>query len=72
MKDLSALALEHKIEGQLYKGCDLEKVMTLIGESRHKKFRSENIGPSTSKKKEGVLLMEFLNREVKLRETAFG
>ena len=55
MKDLSALALEHKIEGQLYEGGGLEKVLTLIGESRHKEFRSENLGPSTSKKKEGII-----------------
>ena len=50
MKDLGKLAMEHDLEGQLYEGGGLEKVMSLIGESRHRKFRSENLSVDLSKK----------------------
>ena len=68
MKDLSMLAAEHKIEGQLYEGGGLEKVLMLMGEQRHRKFRSQNLGPMLSKKEEWGKLLEFLHEELLLRE----
>ena len=52
MQDLSTLAAEHEIEGQLYEGGGREKVLFLIGEGRHRKFRSQNLGPTYSTKQE--------------------
>ena len=49
MTDLSALATEHNIEGQLYEGGGLEKIMSLLGENRHRKFRSQNLDSSARK-----------------------
>ena len=68
MRDLGSLAAEHDIEGQLYEGGGLEKVMTLIGEYRHRKFRSQNLGPLVSKKDDWDKLLEFLKNEHLLRE----
>ena len=50
MTDLSSLASEHKIEGQLYEGGGLERILILIGDRRHKKFQSKNLCFSDSKK----------------------
>ena len=68
MKDLTALASEHEIEGQLYEGGGLEKIMTLIGIYRHKKFRSQNLCASASKKEEWGKRLVFLKQELLLRE----
>ena len=68
MQDLSKVAAEHDLEGQLYEGGGLEKVMSLIGESRHRKFRSENLSSVHSKKQEWQKLYEFLKKERILRE----
>ena len=67
MRDLSSLASEHKIEGELYEGGGLEKVMGLIGYSRHRKFRSKNLDVMR-KKVEWEKLLEFLKQELHLRE----
>ena len=53
MKDLSTLATEHNLEGQLYEGGGPEKVLFLIGEGRHRKFRSQNLGPTYTKNRNG-------------------
>ena len=53
MSDLKALAVEHNIEGQLYEGGGLEKILILIGEGRHRKFISQNLCPANSKKEVG-------------------
>ena len=58
--------LPHNIEGQLYEGGGLEKVM-LIGTHRHRKFRTGNY-KTESKKKDWENLLEFLNEELHLRE----
>ena len=68
MRDLSNLAREHNLEGQLYEGGGLEKVFTLIGEARHKKFRSQNLTADFSKKQEWQKLSEFLGKELTLVE----
>ena len=49
MKDLSSLATVHTIEGQLYEGGGLEKVMILIGNGCRRKFRSQNLSSASSK-----------------------
>ena len=67
MKDLGFLAAAHNIEGQLYEGGGLEKVMLLIGTHRHRKFRTGNY-KTESKKKDWGNLLEFLNEELHLRE----
>ena len=67
MKDLSVLAATHSIEGQLYEGGGLEKVMSLLGNERHRKFRSKNIESVSSKKSEWLKLAEFLQYELTLR-----
>ena len=63
MQDLGKLAKQHDLEGQLYEGGGLEKVMSLIGETRHRRFRSENLNVSLSKKQEWQKLQEFLGKE---------
>ena len=68
MTDLSTLASEHKIEGQLYEGGGLEKIMSLLGDARHRKFRSQNLEMSASKKDEWKKLSTFLKAELNLRE----
>ena len=68
MTDLSLLAAEHKIEGQLYEGGGLEKIMVIMGEHRHRKFRSQDLGTMMSKKDEWAKLLEFLKEELLLRE----
>ena len=68
MTELSALATEHSIEGQLYEGGGLEKVMSLLGENRHRKFRGQNLDMDSNKKVEWGKLLNFLEQELKLRE----
>ena len=80
MKDLSSLALEHDIEGQLYEGGGLEKVLSLLSDRLHRKFRSQSLsattereGPSqdwraTTKQKDWELLIIFLQSELELHE----
>ena len=68
MKDLSLIAADHNIEGQLYEGGGLERVFCLIGDSRHRKFRSENLTATFSKKQEWQKLLVFLDRDLQLRE----
>ena len=67
MKEISRLAKEHDIEGQLYEGGGLEKVLCLIGDGRHKRFREKNLNLK-SKKDEWVKLFDFLQHEYKVRE----
>ena len=67
MRDLSSLAEEHRIEGQLYEGGGLEKVLALIGIARHKKFRVKHLG-AFDKKVEYVNLLEFIQQELQLLE----
>ena len=68
MQDLSTLAKNHELEGQLYEGGGLEKVLSLLGEARHRRFRSENLTVEFSKKQEWQKLCEFLKKELKLTE----
>ena len=68
MKDLSSVATVHTIEGQLYEGGGLEKVMTLIRNGRHRKFRSQHLSSASSKKKDWVKLLQFLEQELQVRE----
>ena len=68
MTDLGSLASEHGIEGQLYEGGGLEKILILIGDQRHKKFRSKNLCHSVSKKDEWEKLLQFLKNELQLLE----
>ena len=67
MRDLSTLASSHKIEGQLYEGGGLEKVMSLLGNERHRRFRSKYVDPVSDKKSEWEKLSEFLKNELALR-----
>ena len=46
----------------------LDKIITLIDESRHRKFRSDNLDSSATKKEEWLKLLKFLERELQLRE----
>ena len=68
MRDLEALAYEHGIEGQLYEGGGLEKIIFMLGDSRHKKFRGQNLNFSGNKKVEWEKLLAFLKEELQLRE----
>ena len=68
MQDLSVLASEHDLEGQLYEGGGLEKIMCLLGDKRHRRFRGENLSANFSKKQEWQKLKEFLSKELKLTE----
>ena len=67
MKELSRLATEHGIESQLYEGGGLEKVLYLIGEGRHKRFRERNLEVK-SKREEWAKLFDLLQHEYKVRE----
>lgn len=66
MKDLTDLAIEHGLEGQLYEGGGLEKVFSLIGTTRHRKFRSDN--EVMTKEQEWIALRTLLEKEVKMHE----
>ena len=68
MIDLSSLATEHSIEGQLYEGGGLEKVFSLLGDRRHREFRSKNLDSSVGKKEEWEKLYAFLKKELNLRD----
>ena len=68
MKDLSTLATEHDIEGQLYEGGGLEKVFLILGESRHRRFRTQSLGHTYSKKQQWQSLKEFLEKELQVNE----
>ena len=68
MTDLSSLASEHSIEGQLYEGGGLERVFSLLGDQRHRKFRSKNVDSTVGKKEEWGRLLEFLKEELNFRE----
>ena len=68
MQDLSALAKNHDLEGQLYEGGGLEKVISLLGEARHRRFRVENLTADLTKKQEWQKLQEFLGEGLKLTE----
>ena len=69
MSDLSSLAEKHGLEGQLYEGGALEKVIHLIGRDRQRRFRKENLDFAGSKKEEWVKLFDYLKIELKLHET---
>ena len=68
MTELSSLAAAHSIEGQLYEGGGLETVLSLLGDNRHRKFRSQNLESVTDKKCEWDKLSTFLQTELTLRE----
>ena len=61
MKELEELAIEHIFEGQLYEGGGLEIVFGVIGNSRRRKFRTENLY-TESEKKEWKELLKILER----------
>ena len=53
MSDLSSLAEKHDLEGQLYEGGALEKVLHLIGRERQRRFRKENLDFWAVKRRNG-------------------
>ena len=69
MMELSLLAKKHSLEGELYMGGGLEKVLGVLGESRKRKFLSENTGKTLGKQGLRDRLMEFLSKEQATRET---
>ena len=69
MRDLSTLASTHKIENQLYEGGGLEKVMSLLGNDRHRRFRIKHVARVSDKKSEWEKLSEFLKEELALRNS---
>ena len=69
MMELSSLAKKHSLEGELYMGGGLEKVLGVLGESRKRKFLSENTGKTLGKQDLWDRLMEFLSKEQAMRET---
>ena len=68
MKDLGHLAAEHNIGGQLYEGGGLEKVFSLIGNDRHRRFREKHIDLVDDKRREWDKIREFLEKELKVKE----
>ena len=66
MQDLSTLAKRHDLEGQLYEGGGLEKIISLLGDARHRRFRAENLTVEFTKKQEWQNLFEFLRKELEL------
>ena len=67
MKELGTLATEHGIEGQLYEGGGLERVLFLVGKDRHKRFRTKYASTLDKKAEFGQLLL-FLEAELNLLE----
>ena len=59
MTDLSQLALDHKIEGQLYEGGRLEKVFQMIGKQRHWRFVEQYVHVGGDKKYNGRKWVDF-------------
>ena len=68
MTDLEALAMEHRIENQVYEGGGLEKIMCLLREARHWKFRSQNLYSTGCKMYEWGKLFVFLKDALNLPE----
>ena len=77
MIELRSLAEKHSLENKLYVGGGLEKIYSVIGDERQRKFLSKRVSdpsspkPSTSdleEKLEWIALLEFLKKEYSLRE----
>ena len=71
MSELKSLAEKHGLETKLYVGGGLEKVLSLLGEERERKFFSKNVDSSSkvlSEKEEWENLSAFLQKERSVRE----
>ena len=68
MADLSKLALEYDLEGELYYGGGLQKILELIGKYRERKFVKITAKENLKNKEKWDKLVEFLKNEVKERE----
>ncbi len=75
MTELSDLASKHNLENKLYIGGGLEKIYTIVGSTRERKFLEknlENLSSSSSsdsdEKQEWNALMKYLKKELAVRE----
>ena len=76
MIELGDLAQKHNLEYKLYVGGGLEKIYSLIGSERERKFLSKSVTNPTSSGTSDVLdeklewnnLLEFLKKELTMRE----
>ena len=78
MTELSTLAQQHSLEYKLYVGGGLEKVLSLIGSERERKFVSKSVSNTTAspvvessdldEKQEWKNLLAFLQKEYAIRE----
>ena len=78
MTELSTLAQKHSLEYKLYVGGGLEKVLSLIGSERERKFVSKSVSSTTpspgvdssdlDEKQEWKNLLAFLQKEYAIRE----
>ena len=68
MTDLNKLAETYNLEGELYYGGGLHKMLELIGKSRERNFIKFTVKHNLSNKEKWLKLKEFLNEELLERE----
>lgn len=68
MSELTAMAKRFKLEEELYYGGCLEKILTLLGNQREKKFVSKCEKSDATKPEEWLRLSDFLQKELIMRE----
>ena len=68
LKELSILAENHKIEGNLYHSSNFGKVYDLVGRKRQLEFMKQNLGKELTIKEEWQKMNVFLNNELRLKE----
>ena len=68
MSELTAMAKRFKLEEELYYGGCLEKILSLLGNQREKKFVSKCEKSDATKPEEWLRLSDFLQKELIMRE----
>ena len=71
MTDLSNLAKKYDIELDLYHITSLNLVFDLIGDFRKRKFITETVEESLSKREKWAKLIEFLDKEIRILEETY-
>ena len=68
MADLSSLAGKYDLEGDLYHGGGLQRVLDLLGDTRERKFIKSISKEKLKNKEKWVKLVAFLKEELSERE----
>ena len=68
MTEVSELAKKFELEEELYYGGCLEKILSMMGNARERKFVKESVDSKVKKPKEWARLKIFLEKELEFRE----